>query len=164
MKTREEVLAYGLSFPYTYQDAPFRDTNWQLVRVHGSKKAFLWTYEKDRQIRINIKVDPEWRDFWRNAYDAVLPGYHQNKEHWNTVILDGSVPDDTLKQMITESYDLVADSPTNESTCCQANPTRKGLQPTEKLRSLPATTHGTCSRQCCCTTVRIRSIFRVTVS
>ena len=52
------------------------------------------------------------RDFWRNAYDAVLPGYHQNKEHWNTVILDGSVPDDTLKQMITESYDLVADSPT----------------------------------------------------
>lgn len=71
MKTREEVLAYGLSFPYTYQDAPFRDTNWQLVRVHGSKKAFLWTYEKDRQIQINIKVDPEWRDFWRNAYDAV---------------------------------------------------------------------------------------------
>ena len=63
MKTREEVLAYGLSFPYTYQDAPFRDTNWQLVRVHGSKKVFLWTYEKDRQIRINIKVDPEWRDF-----------------------------------------------------------------------------------------------------
>lgn len=40
MKTREEVLAYGLSFPYTYQDAPFRDTNWQLVRVHGSKKRF----------------------------------------------------------------------------------------------------------------------------
>lgn len=112
MKTREEVLAYGLSFPYTYQDAPFRDTNWQLVRVHGSKKVFLWTYEKDRQIRINIKVDPEWRDFWRNAYDAVLPGYYQNKEHWNTVILDGSVPDDTLKQMISESYDLVADSPT----------------------------------------------------
>ena len=79
MKTREEVLAYGLSFPYTYQDAPFRDTNWQLVRVHGSKKAFLWTYEKDRQIQINIKVDPEWRDFWRNAYDAVLPGYHKTK-------------------------------------------------------------------------------------
>jgi methylated-DNA-protein-cysteine methyltransferase-like protein len=73
MKTREEVLAYGLSFPYTYQDAPFRDTNWQLVRVHGSKKVFLWTYEKDRQIRINIKVDPEWRDFWRNAYDVYCP-------------------------------------------------------------------------------------------
>lgn len=84
MKTREEVLAYGLSFPYTYQDAPFRDTNWQLVRVHGSKKVFLWTYEKDRQIRINIKVDPEWRDFWRNAYDADtarLPPKQRALEH-----------------------------------------------------------------------------------
>ena len=82
MKTREEVLAYGLSFPYTYQDAPFRDTNWQLVRVHGNKKVFLWTYEKDRQIRINIKVDPEWRDFWRNAYDtARLPPKQRALEH-----------------------------------------------------------------------------------
>ena len=43
MKTRKEVLEYGLSFPDTYQEAPFHDTNWQLVRVKGSKKAFLWT-------------------------------------------------------------------------------------------------------------------------
>ena len=47
MKTREEALKYGLSFPNTYQEAPFRDPNWQLVRVKKSKKAFLWTYEKD---------------------------------------------------------------------------------------------------------------------
>lgn len=165
MKTREEVLAYGLSFPYTYQDAPFRDTNWQLVRVHGSKKAFLWTYEKDRQIRINIKVDPEWRDFWRNAYDAVLPGYHQNKEHWNTVILDGSVPDDTLKQMITESYDLVADSPTKRIyDAVKQIPRGKVAQPTEKLRSLPAIHAWHVQSAMRCTTIRIRSIFRVTVS
>ncbi len=112
MKTREEVLKYGLSFPNTYQEAPFRDPNWQLVRVKKSKKAFLWTYEKDGFININVKVDPEWRDFWRKAYKAVLPGYHQNKAHWNTVILDGSIPDDDIKRMIAESYDLVTDSPT----------------------------------------------------
>ena len=41
--TREEVLEYGLTFPFTYQEAPFHDPNWQLVRVKGSKKAFLWT-------------------------------------------------------------------------------------------------------------------------
>ena len=41
MTTREEALEYGLSFPDTYQQAPFHDTNWQLVRVKGSKKAFL---------------------------------------------------------------------------------------------------------------------------
>lgn len=112
MKTREEALSYGLSFPDTYQEAPFHDQNWQLIRVKKSKKAFLWTYEKDGYINLNLKVDPEWRDFWRRAYDAVLPAYHQNKEHWNTVILDGSIPDDVIKRMIAESYDLVTDSPT----------------------------------------------------
>lgn len=112
MKTREEVLKYGLSFPDTYQEAPFHDPNWQLVRVKKSKKAFLWTYEKDGYINLNLKVDPEWRDLWRKTYDAVLPAYHQNKEHWNTVVLDGSIPDDIIKRMIAESYDLVTDSPT----------------------------------------------------
>ncbi len=112
MKTREEALKYGLSFPNTYQEAPFRDDNWQLVRVKGSKKAFLWTYEKDGYINLNLKVDPEWRDLWRRTYEAVIPAYHQNKEHWNTVILDGSIPDDVVKRMIAESYDLITESPT----------------------------------------------------
>ena len=112
MKTREEALSYGLSFPDTYQEAPFHDPNWQLVRVKKSKKAFLWTYEKDGYININLKVDAEWRDLWRKTYKAILPAYHQNKEHWNTVILDGSIPDDVIKRMIAESYDLITDSPT----------------------------------------------------
>ena len=112
MKTREEVLTYGLSFPDTYREAPFHDPNWQLVRVKKSKKAFLWTYEKDGYINLNLKVDPQWRDLWRKTYKSVLPAYHQNKEHWNTVVLDGSIPDDVIKRMIAESYDLVTDSPT----------------------------------------------------
>lgn len=112
MTTREEVLSYGLSFPDTYQDAPFHDMNWQLVRYSGNKKAFLWTYEKEGNIWINLKVNPEWRDFWRHAYASVVPGYHQNKEHWNTVILDGSIPPEDIKRMIAESYDIVSDSPT----------------------------------------------------
>ena len=112
MKTREEALSYGLSFPDTYQEAPFHDLNWQLVRVKKSRKAFLWTYEKGGFINLNLKVDPQWRDLWRKTYTAVLPAYHQNKEHWNTVVLDGSIPDDVIKRMIAESYDLVTDSPT----------------------------------------------------
>ena len=107
MILREEVLEYGLSFPNTYQDAPFHNENWQLIRVRGSKKAFLWTYERNGDLCINIKVSPEWRDFWRNVYEAVIPGYHQNKEHWNTVILNGTVPVEDVKRMIAESYDLV---------------------------------------------------------
>ncbi len=111
MKTREEALAYGLSFPDAYQDAPFHDTNWQLVRYKGNRKAFLWTYEKDGQIHLNVKVVPEKAFFWRQVYRSVLPGYHQNKEHWNTIILDGSIPDKDVKLMIAESYDLVSDNP-----------------------------------------------------
>lgn len=112
MMTRDDILSFGMSFPATYTEAPFRDTNWQLVRVKGSKKAFLWTYMRDGYLNINIKVNPEWRDFWRNAYEAVIPGWHQNKEHWNTVIIDGTIPDEDIKKMISESYEIITDSPT----------------------------------------------------
>lgn len=112
MTTREEALKYGLSFKDTYQEAPFHDPNWQLVRIKGSKKAFLWTYEKDGFINLNVKVDPERAYIWRTKYKSVVPGYHQNKDHWNTVILDGTIPDKDVKAMIAESYDLIYDSPT----------------------------------------------------
>jgi len=112
MKTREEALAYALSFPNTYQDAPFHDDNWQLVRVKENKKAFLWTYERDGYINLNVKANPEWRDFWRSTFSSVIPGWHQNKEHWNTIILDGTVPKKDIERMIAESYDLVTNSAT----------------------------------------------------
>lgn len=111
MRTREEILAFALSFPDTYQDAPFHDDNWQLVRVKDSRKAFVWTYERNGYMNLNVKVDPEWRDYWRDAFESVVPGWHQNREHWNTIILDGSVPDDAVREMIAESYRLVTDSP-----------------------------------------------------
>lgn len=111
MKTREEAISYGLSFPDTYQDAPFHDDNWQLIRVKSNKKAFLWIYERNGYINLNVKVDPEWRDFWRNTYDSVVSGWHQNKEHWNTIILDGSVPNKDIENMIAESYALISDNP-----------------------------------------------------
>lgn len=114
METREEALAYGLSFSDTYMEAPFHDSNWQLVRVKGSKKAFLWIYERNGFINLNVKASTEWRDFWRSAYKSVTAGYHQNKEHWNTIILDGTIPDRDIKRMIAESYDLITDSPSKK--------------------------------------------------
>lgn len=112
MTSREEALAYALSFPNTYQDAPFHDMNWQLVRVDGSKKAFLLIYERDGYINLNVKVDAEWRDFWRSVYSSVTAGWHQNKEHWNTIILDGSIPPKDIERMIADSYDIVTNTPT----------------------------------------------------
>ncbi len=112
MKTREEAVIFGLTFPDTYMERPFRDPNWQLIRVKGSKKAFLWIYEMNDVICLNVKADPQWRDFWRETFASVVPGYHQNKEHWNTIYLDGTVPEADIQRMIGESYDLVTDSPT----------------------------------------------------
>ena len=106
MKTREEALKYGLSFPDTYQEAPFHDPNWQLVRYKYNKKAFLWTYEREGFINLNVKVDPETAFFWRTAYSSVIPGYHQNKEHWNTIIVDEKVDKTLVKEMIEQSYQL----------------------------------------------------------
>ena len=109
--TRNRILEYGLSFPDTYQDAPFHDDNWQLVRYKGNKKAFLWVYEKDGFVNLNVKTEPEKAFFWRDVYSAVRPAYHQNKRHWITIVLDGSIPDKDVRLMIAESYDLISDSP-----------------------------------------------------
>lgn len=109
--TRNRILEYGLSFPDTYQDAPFHDDNWQLVRYKGNKKAFLWVYEKDGFVNLNVKTEPEKAFFWRDVYSSARPAYHQNKRHWITIVLDGSIPDKDVRLMIAESYDLISDSP-----------------------------------------------------
>ncbi len=86
----------------------------QIGSLSGSRiaKRHSYGYEKDGFVNLNVKVNPQWRDFWREVYPSVIPGYHQNKKYWNTIILDGSIPEKEIKRMITESYDLVTDSPT----------------------------------------------------
>ena len=111
IRTREDAVGYGLTFDDTYKDAPFHDDNWDLMRYKHNKKTFMLIYEKGGYININVKVDPEKALFWRDVYKSVIPGYHQNKEHWNTIILDGSIPDIDVRMMIAESYDIISDSP-----------------------------------------------------
>lgn len=107
MKTREQAIAYSLTMGEVYEDYPFHDANWSVMRCRGNKKIFACIYERLDHIWINVKVNPEWRDFWREAYHSVVPAYHMNKENWNSVILDGTVPEDEIKRMIAESYELV---------------------------------------------------------
>lgn len=107
MKTREEAIAYCNTFEKVYEDMPFHDANWSLMRHTANKKTFACIYEKEGQIWINVKCDPEWRDFWRSTYEAVVPAYHMNKEHWNSIILNGTIPEKDIQRMIGESYDLI---------------------------------------------------------
>lgn len=106
MKDRREVIRYCMTFPEVFEDYPFRDANWTCMRIRTNKRIFALIYERKEQIWINVKCETEWRDFWRRAYQAVVPAYHMNKEHWNSIILDGSIPDQDIKRMIGESYDL----------------------------------------------------------
>lgn len=106
MLGRQEIVAYCLTYPDVYEDAPFHDPNWIVIRHKENRKVFAWIYEKDGYIWVNVKVDPEWREVRREAYASVLPGYHMNKEHWSSIILDGTVPKNEICRMIGESYDL----------------------------------------------------------
>lgn len=106
MLTREEAIAFCLTLKDVYEDYPFRDPNWTVIRHRANKKVFAWIYEKDGRIWINVKCDPQWRDFFRSAFPSVVPGYHLNKEHWNSIILDGTVPEKEIRKMIGESYEL----------------------------------------------------------
>lgn len=106
MRERKEVIDYCLTFDSVFEDYPFHDDNWCVIRHKKNKKVFAWIFDKDGYVWINVKCDVEWRDFWRNAFESVIPAYHLNKTHWNSIILDGTIPVKDIKRMIGESYDL----------------------------------------------------------
>ncbi|WMC93420.1 MmcQ/YjbR family DNA-binding protein [Kineothrix sp. MB12-C1] len=106
MRQRKEVIDLCSKLKNVYEDYPFHDDNWTVMRHRDNKKIFAWIYERDGHIWVNVKCDPEWRDFWRGTFEAVIPGYHMNKEHWSSIILNGTVPKKDIARMIEESYEL----------------------------------------------------------
>ena len=103
----ENLKSYLKSKPGSIEDYPFGfDT---LVYKVGGKMFALFG-EEDNPIRMNLKCDPNEAIILRDMFDSVIPGYHMNKEHWNTVILNGTIPDEEIRKMIDESYRLVVKS------------------------------------------------------
>jgi len=109
--TRQELIEYCLTLPASYEDYPFDHAAdpmaWTVMRHRTNKKTYAYIYERNDTLFINLKCDPFEADFLRQAFEAVTPGYHMNKTHWNTVILGSDVSDDELKTMIGKSYDLI---------------------------------------------------------
>lgn len=105
MRTRREAIDFCLSLENTYEDYPF-DENWAVIRHRNGRKMFAAIYEHLGNIWINVKCDPNLAYMWRSAFEAVVPAYHMNKYHWNSIILDGTVPVDDIKNMIFDSYEL----------------------------------------------------------
>jgi predicted DNA-binding protein (MmcQ/YjbR family) len=99
----ESVREYCLKMKACTEGFPF-DENTLVMKVAGKMFALI---NLDENPSVNLKCDPEKAIELREEYEAVLPGYHMSKKHWNTVLLDGTVPDKMVKQWIEDSYQLV---------------------------------------------------------
>ncbi|NCT74658.1 MAG: MmcQ/YjbR family DNA-binding protein [Chitinophagaceae bacterium] len=100
----ESLREYCLSKPGTEETFPFGPDT-LVYKVNG--KIYLLAGLDEQPARFNVKCDPDKAIELRDEYPAVLPGYHMNKKHWNTIILDGSITDRLLKEWIDHSYELV---------------------------------------------------------
>ncbi|WP_144391453.1 MmcQ/YjbR family DNA-binding protein [Pleionea sediminis] len=101
---KEDVVQYTLSKPDAYEDFPFGPD----VAVYKVRdKMFAAVGKHEGVYRINLKCEPLEALMLRDLFAGVIPGYHMNKKHWNTVILDGTVPKQEVKRMIDNSYSLV---------------------------------------------------------
>lgn len=100
----EQFRSYCLAKGGVTEEFPF-DEETMVFKVMGKMFALadVTVFES-----INLKCDPEQAVLLREQYPAVLPGYHMNKKHCNTVLMDGSLPDKLVKQWIDNSYNLVA--------------------------------------------------------
>jgi len=100
----EKLRHYLLNKPQTVEEFPF-DTVTLVVKVYNKMFALIST-DVD-PLRMNLKCLPEKAEVLREHYDAIIPGYHMNKRHWNSLVIDGSLPEDLIFSLIDESYDLV---------------------------------------------------------
>jgi predicted DNA-binding protein (MmcQ/YjbR family) len=105
--TLGELLDYALSKPETEETLPFGPD--VLVLKTNGKMFLLVPLEVD-PLRFNAKCDPERAVLLREEYVGILPGYHMDKKHWNTVLLDGSIPTSLVRELIDHSYELVRGS------------------------------------------------------
>jgi len=103
----ETLREYCLSKKAVTEDFPFGETT-LVFRV--KEKIFLLVSLDADSLQFNAKCDPEKAIELREEYDAIKPGYHMNKKHWNTVVIDGSISTKLIKEMIDDSYELIVQS------------------------------------------------------
>jgi predicted DNA-binding protein (MmcQ/YjbR family) len=102
--TPEQLRDHCLSFTGAEETLPFGPQT-SVFKVAG--KIFALSSLADDPLRVSLKCEPLVAEQLRAAHPSVLPGYHLNKRHWNTVIVDGAIPEQMLRDMIEDSYDLV---------------------------------------------------------
>jgi len=99
----ETFRTYCISKPGVTEEFPF-DEQTLVFKVMGKMFALA---DVDEFLSMNLKCDPERAIELREQYDGIMPGYHMSKKHWNTVLTDGTVPENLLRELIDHSYELV---------------------------------------------------------
>ncbi len=110
MMTFKEIVVYLLSKKGATFDYPFDDK----VRVYRVVDKIFALMSDKEPLSINLKCNPFYALELRSMYTSVIPGYHMNKKHWNTVVVGGDVDDALLKELIDHSYTLIAESLTKK--------------------------------------------------
>ncbi len=107
-----EAIDYCLSKTGAQETYPFDETT-MVFKVGG--KMFGLVYDKNGELGLNLKADPELNIVLRQQFKGVIPGYHMSKRHWNTVLLNNDVPDYEIKNFIDISYEIVFNALTKKS-------------------------------------------------
>lgn len=100
---RQGLYDYIMGKKGAFEDRPFGPDT-AVFKVMGKMFALI---PDGKPLQMNLKCDPDEAVFLRQMYAAVQPGYHMNKRHWNTVTVDGTIPDEEIRQMVDSSYNLV---------------------------------------------------------
>jgi predicted DNA-binding protein (MmcQ/YjbR family) len=109
--SHKELEEYLLSFPNTWLDFPFGEEVSVYKVGHketGNGKMFALIANNSKPLRVSLKCDPQLAESLREKYETVVPGYHLNKKHWNTIICTGQLSDEEVRDLAHLSYQLVA--------------------------------------------------------
>jgi predicted DNA-binding protein (MmcQ/YjbR family) len=101
----DRLLDHSLSKPDVEETFPF-GPDVLVLKVKG--KVFLLIPLNSHPVQFNVKCDPERAIMLREEYNSITPGFHMNKKHWNTIILDGTIPTSLILELIDHSYNLVS--------------------------------------------------------
>jgi len=104
---KEAIIQFCLSLPNTFEDRPFQDDYETVVIKHiDNKKWFALLMKVNENLYLNVKTAPEYSELLRNSYQYIIPAYHMNKQHWNTIIISDKIDVSLVKELIEQSYEL----------------------------------------------------------
>lgn len=110
MTTRKEAIEACLQPGLCYEDYPFHDVNWTVMRHNGSGKSFALIYSRNGKMYVNLKATPQAVVYLSQTYEQITVGYHMNKRHWISVLLDGTLDEKVINKLIADSY-AITDKP-----------------------------------------------------